>query len=307
MNRAILAIAALSAAGSAWALPANLNIDLSVRDFSSRSFKPFYNPNFEKPGAISGLELGIVQTTLVGKLPTFNNPPLIAVPGGGPSSVTTAADYNEWWAPGVDGAPNNAAFTVPITATLISTIIVGAPGDPNYGCIGTYSFDSSLMPGGQFFPIDGAGSGGGVPTQGTGGYYGNEGRPHNYGFTVQYNTDLVYQPGVGFAFFGDDDLWVFVDNKLVLDLGGVHPQLPGGFILGAGSTDVDGNPLGLVPGNTYDIDIYYAERHTTESNLKFEFTRFDSKVPEAKTMVPSLAFAAGLAFMAYRRRQASKA
>jgi len=302
MNKAIIVVAALSAASSAFALPATVTNLVTIRDFTSRSFKPFYNPNFEKPGAISGLELGIVQTTLVGKLPTFNNPPPVAVTGGGPSSVTTAADYNEWWSATVDGAPNNAPFTIPLVSTLTSSV---ATGDPDCPFLVTYTFDSALLPGGQFFPIDGAGSGGGVPSQGTGGYYGNEGRPHNYGFTLQYNTTFDYFPGVGFSFFGDDDLWVFVNNKLVLDIGGVHPQTAGGFVLGALSTDVDGNLLGLTPGATYDIDFYYAERHTTQSNLKFQFTKCE--VPEAKTMVPSLAFVAGVAFMAYRRRQTSKA
>lgn len=307
MKKVVIAIAALSAASSAFALAPQINSIVTVRDFTSRAVKPFYNPNFEKPGAISGLELGIVQTDLVGKLPAFNNPPPIAVTGGGPSSVTTATDYNEWWAAGVDGAPNNAPFNITLVSTLTSTVVVGAPGDPDYGYLGTYTFDSALLPGGQFFPIDGAGSGGGVPSQGTGGYYGDEGRAHNYGFTLAYNTSTVYQPGVGLSFSGDDDLWVFVNNKLVLDVGGVHAALSGGFVLGPLSTDKDGNLLNLTPGTTYDIDVYFAERHTTESNLKLEFTKFESKVPEANTTMPSLAFGAGLAFLTYRRRKAAQA
>jgi hypothetical protein len=86
-------------------------------------------------------------------------------------------------------------------------------------------------------------------------------------------------------------------------LGGVHPPVADAFILGPASTDVDGNPLGLTPGGTYDFDVYYAERHTFQSNLKFEFTQWESKVPEAKAMVPSLTMVAGLAFMAIRRRR----
>lgn len=264
-----LSALAFSAAG-AYAIPTSEIVQVTVRDFSTRSFTAFYNPNFEKPGAISGLERGIVQTPLFAKVPTFNNPPAVALPGGGTSSVTTPGDFNQWWSPTVDGSPNNAPFNVSLTATLSSTMTIGSPGDPNYGVLGTYTFESS-----QFFPIDGAGSGGGLLSQATGGYYGNEATGHNYGFTMTYNTKLVYQPGTALHFFGDDDLWVFVDNKLVLDLGGTHPLIAGDFALTALSTDVDGNLLGLTPGDTYDLDIYFAERHTGDSDLKFEFTRFE--------------------------------
>ncbi len=84
------------------------------------------------------------------------------------------------------------------------------------------------------------------------------GKRHNYGFTMKIQATFEYIPGQYFEFFGDDDVWVFINNRLVVDIGGQHQQ-----VLGA----VDLDTLGLREGDNYPFHIFYAERHTSESNF----------------------------------------
>jgi len=83
---------------------------------------------------------------------------------------------------------------------------------------------------------------------------------HNFGFCYELHTQFSYQPGQIFEFMGDDDVWVFIDNKLAIDLGGVHSQ--------ASETAYLDNH-GLTEGWTYDLDFFFCERHYSESNLIF--------------------------------------
>ena len=84
------------------------------------------------------------------------------------------------------------------------------------------------------------------------------GKRHNYGFTMKIQATFEYVPGQYFEFLGDDDVWVFIDNRLVVDIGGQHPQV-------SGAVDLD--TLGLQEGVNYSFHIFYAERHTVESNF----------------------------------------
>ncbi|MCA9705069.1 MAG: fibro-slime domain-containing protein [Myxococcales bacterium] len=110
---------------------------------------------------------------------------------------------------------------------------------------GEYSYDSNA-----FFPIDGMG-------------FGDEGNPHNFHFTTEVHTSFTYQGGEIFTFRGDDDLWMFVGGQLAIDLGGLHPAL---------EASVEMDTLGLVVGQTYPMDIFHAERHTSESNFRIVTT-----------------------------------
>lgn len=81
---------------------------------------------------------------------------------------------------------------------------------------------------------------------------------HNYSFSMKLLSSFTYVKGQKFYFRGDDDVWVFINNKLVVDLGGCHNPLEGSVLL---------DTLGLVEGKTYPFHIFMAERNATGSNF----------------------------------------
>lgn len=116
----------------------------------------------------------------------------------------------------------------------------------------TFVFDSDDR--GGFFPADGKGF--------------NElshPGPHNFHFTTEAHVQFTYRGGEKFTFSGDDDMWIFVNNQLALDLGGQHSPLTATI-----DFDAQAGALGLARGQTYNMDIFHAERHTADSNYRVE-------------------------------------
>jgi fibro-slime domain-containing protein len=86
------------------------------------------------------------------------------------------------------------------------------------------------------------------------------GSGHNFGFCTELHTSFQFQSGLKFEFTGDDDVWVFVDDSLVIDLGGMHP---------ARNSFLNLDDLtSLRYGNTYNLDFYQCERHQTASSSR---------------------------------------
>ena len=94
---------------------------------------------------------------------------------------------------------------------------------------------------------------------------------------MKVQATFEYVQGQYFDFYGDDDVWVFINNKLVVDIGGQHGQV-------AGAVDLDtigqNNPADkLVEGQTYPFHIFYAERHTSSSNFRTPFAGLTWTLP----------------------------
>ncbi|MDR1760031.1 MAG: fibro-slime domain-containing protein [Fibrobacter sp.] len=95
---------------------------------------------------------------------------------------------------------------------------------------------------------------------------GNE-APRNQHYCFESRANFVHKPGLNFTFRGDDDIWVFIDKRLAVDLGGTHLAAPGYVKL---DSIKDRNGANLVPGQTYDIDIFFCDRRTTMSNVRIK-------------------------------------
>ncbi len=118
---------------------------------------------------------------------------------------------------------------------------------------GEYVFDSD-----SFFPL-GPDEGYGVaPTP-------DHHLQKNFLFTTEIHLRFRYVAGQVFSFRGDDDLWIFVNNVLAMDLGSMHAAESGTI-----DFDLQAADLHIVPGQSYDMDIFHAERHTLESNFRFQ-------------------------------------
>lgn len=127
----------------------------------------------------------------------------------------------------------------------------------------------------DFFPIDNE-------------LLGNEGdqfldtkeQPRNFHYTMQLAGEFTFQNDTDhFSFTGDDDLWVFFGGGLGIDLGGTH-RAQTATITGAQLRE-----LGLSPGQSYPIDIFFAERQSDGSNFVVQ-TNFNIQ-PPAPERVPA--------------------
>jgi fibro-slime domain-containing protein len=204
------------------------NLAGTARDFKGANEQPGGHPDFEGVADTNqGSDTGIVKEDLGADLK-----PVYA---GSTKSTSGQVNFDQWFrdTPGVN---KSKVITLPF---------VFGPGD-------RVTYDST-----EFFPLDSDPDG-----------FGNTpGQAHDFSFTFELHTEFVYEGGEVFEFRGDDDVFVFINQKLVADLGGVHSAE-------SATVDVDKESarLGITKGQTYPFAFFFAERHTSSSNFRFETT-----------------------------------
>jgi fibro-slime domain-containing protein len=120
---------------------------------------------------------------------------------------------------------------------------------------GNFIFDVN-----NFFPLDDHNT---SPADVQVGGDGEANGPHNFLFTTEIHTAFAYKGGEVFAFRGDDDVFVYINNQLVVDLGGIHGPVEGSVQL-----DAQAAALGLEIGQVYTLDMFQAERNPGGSNFQ---------------------------------------
>jgi fibro-slime domain-containing protein len=165
---------------------------------------------------------------------------------GGPcpfgQQSTTQENYDQWYRT-TDG----------VNIERVTTIALTQQPDETY-----------YFPDASFFPMDAQGwVAAGLELTAEG---------HNFGFTSEIRTWFQFNGGESLNFSGDDDVWVFINAQLALDLGGLHPPRAGAFVL----DEATALGLGLEAGNVYEIALFHAERHSTGSNFNLTLGGFVS-------------------------------
>jgi len=207
-----------------------------VRDFKGKN-EPDGHPDFETYKGDNASK-GIVKDLLGDdQKPVYNGSGPIIDPKNG-QQTTSKMDFDQWYRG---------------TANVNKPYVVYFYFEPNNGVL---TFESSA-----FFPIDGKGWGNTCTEDGAT----CKKWDHNFGFTTEVHTQFNYMGGETFSFTGDDDLWVFINHKLAIDLGGLHPKTKDTI-----SLDTDAAKLGIKVGQTYDLDLFHAERHTAASNFRVD-------------------------------------
>jgi fibro-slime domain-containing protein len=97
---------------------------------------------------------------------------------------------------------------------------------------------------------------------------------HNFHFTSEVRYWFQYDSTRPYTldFTGDDDVWVFINRKLAVDLGGIHTPVQGSVMFGAGAPA----RFGLTNGQVYEIAVFQAERQTNGSSYRLTLSGFNA-------------------------------
>lgn len=268
-------------------LPTEFTLPLVIRDFKGIQW---YADNTTEYGHIdfndpndgnSSISFGIVNP----QLGADGRPDLAyaaANPADGTGLPKFSARFDEWY-------DSSSPWNIEVLRFL--TLSRAANQD-------TFAYDSTAQgfppySTSGFFPIDDDGwVGQGSEALRASDANVNDGANHNFNFTTETRFFFEYEGDEVLSFSGDDDLWVFIDGRLCLDVGGIHPEIGAVMNLADPSQESNATQRAIVeacrahldslitqdnPTPLVEMVIFHAERHTTASNFEIELTGFVRK------------------------------
>lgn len=232
-------------------LPDRVTLPVVYRDFRgvTQSGSPTH-PDFDARDG-SGITSNMVGT----RLDAEGRPAFSGLVVGGPGALSLDS-FRDWY--------RDSGRNVPIASSITLDLVPATT---------SYRYDSSA-----FFPLDGRGwtEPGAIGES----YPAALPAVHNYGFTSELHTWFVYRGDERLDFRGDDDVWVFVDGQLCLDVGGLHGPESGVMDFANPSSDARQAALvtacrdRLVAGRVYELVVFHAERRCCGSNFRLTLSGF---------------------------------
>ncbi len=167
-----------------------------VRDFK-RGDKSGGHPDFETAGSQG--KFGHVLNMVTMNLGDDKKPVYNPTRPSSNDTMKSKATFDQWFRDVI-----GVNLSAPLTITLDNEM--SQPG-------GVYTYQNNA-----FWPINSK-------------LFGNQDLAKNFHFTFELHTKFTYAPNQNFTFIGDDDVWVYVNGKRCIDIGGVHGAVTGSFRL----------------------------------------------------------------------------